>query len=66
MTATRMMIALRFVSAHVAGSNPAQTIVYSAAVTAPQIMVLAVAEFSQYKAPYESTRSFSIWQPPKA
>lgn len=48
------------------GSNPAQTIVYSVAVTSPKTVEHASSDFSHYKAPYESTRSFSIWQPPKA
>ncbi|MGH9948889.1 MAG: DUF6660 family protein [Pyrinomonadaceae bacterium] len=48
------------------GSNPAPTIVYAFPVTTPISREASGEVFSQYKTPYESTRSFSIWQPPRA
>ncbi len=48
------------------GINSVPNIVYSVPATTFQNLEKATAEFSQYKSPYESTRSFSIWQPPKA
>jgi len=48
------------------GINPVPTIVYSMSATTYQNIEQATAEFSQYTSPYESTRPFSIWQPPKA
>jgi len=48
------------------GSNPAPTIVYTLPVASPKVLEGVAEMETQYKTPYKSTRTYSIWQPPKA